>query len=177
MKKLMEKLLSWTMLYLIFVIVIYFTSSFFRTSENDEDDIIVGRSIYDFIKVEPVKSTIKNTNGKILLIFFFTTSCPSCYEDVGYWHKLANEYKDRGLQLIGVTGSDISTVDSFLKQTETDFSVIFDKSHCWEKMQINSLPAILFLDKYGKIIYKQPLDSNAAMEQMIVKNHVDGLVE
>lgn len=104
--------------------------------------------------------SLKNLNGKYVLLDFWASWCPPCRAENPNVVKLYNQYKDKGFDVYSVSLDD--NVDAWKKAVQKD--KLDWKNHVselksWEsnvaKMyKIESIPTTYLLDKSGKIIAK-----------------------
>jgi thiol-disulfide isomerase/thioredoxin len=95
-----------------------------KTSETDSLNANSSIAI-EFIDESGYEDLVDNRNGKILLVNFWATWCIPCRAEFPDLVKIAKDYKDKNLEVIGIS-ADIeeeieSKVKPFLKAHQTPF--------------------------------------------------------
>jgi len=85
------------------------------------------------------------TDGKVVLIDFWATWCPSCRDlipELGAWQKKFG----KDLVVIGVSDEDKNTLVKFMKQTEMSYNVGTDTKETTEKvLGVKGIPQVLVI--------------------------------
>ena len=130
--------------------------------EDVEAGIVSFMDVFDF--------TLKDLNGNILtlsevggliILDFWATWCPPCKVEIPYLVEFYNNYKNRGLTVIGVSAEDTVTLINFkndLAATGTDMNYILltDSEREVSKMfGIKSIPTTFFISPEGKMLKKE----------------------
>ncbi len=76
------------------------------------------------VKVDKLRFKGKDPvlTGKPLIVEFWATWCPPCRTSIPHLNEVYKKYKDKGLEIIGVTDEDLSTVNALsgrLRSTTT----------------------------------------------------------
>jgi thiol-disulfide isomerase/thioredoxin len=72
---------------------------------------------------------LSDFRGKVLVVDFWATYCPPCVRQVPQLAKLSKKYRDKGLEVIGLTADDKADqeqVMKFLKDAGADYLVGYD---------------------------------------------------
>ncbi len=129
-----------------------------------------------------LKNKIENRNGNILFINVWATWCEPCVAEFPDLVKVANEYKNKGVDFLSLSADFESSIDSsvvpFLISQKADFPVFVIKERKSESI-INllnkdwsgALPATIIYDKYGK----QKLFVMGARKYDFFKNKIDSI--
>ncbi|MCI0661423.1 MAG: TlpA family protein disulfide reductase [Acidobacteria bacterium] len=99
-------------------------------------------------------------NNKVVLINFWATWCGPCRKEIPELVALQNEYKDRGLEVIGLSvddPGDQAEVKNFARQFSINYSIGFSSE---EMLQLFSgrddprlsIPQSYIFDRNGKLI-------------------------
>jgi len=92
--------------------------------------------------------------GKPVVINFWATWCGPCRHEIPTLKQLYEEYKDKGVQIVGVSIDGPKTVDNvvgFSKQFEIPWVVVYADQKVVEEFKLgNSIPMTVFIDANGK---------------------------
>ena len=72
---------------------------------------------------------LSDFQGKVLVVDFWATYCPPCVRQVPRLAELSKKYRDKGLEVIGLTSDDKADqeqVVEFLKKAGADYTVGYD---------------------------------------------------
>ncbi|MBI2486186.1 MAG: TlpA family protein disulfide reductase [Deltaproteobacteria bacterium] len=99
---------------------------------------------------------LKDFKGKPIVINFWASWCGPCREEMPFLEKSWNEYKDKGVVLIGIDVlDDEKNARDFLKTFGISYINLKDQSgEVANKYGVVALPATIFIDKKGRIIRK-----------------------
>src|SRR5436190_9519483 len=89
------------------------------------------------------------TNGKLALLVFFETDCPTCQLALPYLNSLAQD----SIQLLGISQDDEASTREFVQQLHISFPVEIDHglklSRAYEPQ---SVPTMFLLDESGRVL-------------------------
>ena len=92
--------------------------------------------------------------GKPLLVEFWATWCPPCRKSIPHLNEIYAKYKAQGLQIVGITDEDETTVKKFQKQIPMDYNVAINTpGSIYEQFGIKAIPTAFLVDKSGKIVW------------------------
>lgn len=101
--------------------------------------------------------SLKEFRGKVVFLNFWATWCPACKEDIATLEILNREYKNSGLEIIGISldKKGLGEVDSFVQQMKIPYTVLLgDESVIKSYGGLKGVPTSFLLDKEGRIIKK-----------------------
>jgi cytochrome c biogenesis protein CcmG/thiol:disulfide interchange protein DsbE len=98
--------------------------------------------------------------GNIVIIDFWATWCPPCRRGIPDLVELKNEYKDEGLEIIGISldgitrgGQTRNEVGPFMKEYNINYPVVRgDKQVVQSYGGIRSIPTSFVIDEEGKVV-------------------------
>ena len=97
----------------------------------------------------------------LVILDFWATWCPPCKAEIPYLVEFYNNYKNKGLTVIGVSAEDTETLLNFKKElaaTGTDINYILLKDSGREvstMFGIKSIPTTFFISPAGKLLKKE----------------------
>ena len=98
--------------------------------------------------------SLKSYRGKVVLLNFWATWCPSCRKEIPSMVKLYESYKNKGLEIIGINLDklDKSGIEKFSLEYNINFPILLDPTGKTAALYgITALPATFILDRNGKI--------------------------
>ena len=101
---------------------------------------------------KPVR--LADFKGKAVLLNFWATWCPPCRHEIPDLVALQNEYKDKGLVVIGVSldQNGPAAVKSFAARMKINYPVVMgDEKTVLSYGGIQSIPTTFFIDREGRI--------------------------
>jgi peroxiredoxin len=100
--------------------------------------------------------TLSSYRGKVVLLDFWATWCVPCREEIPHFVELQDKYRDRGLQIIGVSMDDSADpVRPFTQQFRMNYPVVMGNANLGEQYGgVLGLPLAFLLDREGRILKK-----------------------
>jgi cytochrome c biogenesis protein CcmG/thiol:disulfide interchange protein DsbE len=96
----------------------------------------------------------KSLRGRVTVIEFWATWCPACRASHGRLSQFASKHKD--IAVLGISDEDTETLESFVKDTKPQFTVLQDVS---QKSQVEymatAIPMIVVVKKNGDVAMVQ----------------------
>ena len=95
----------------------------------------------------------KQFAGKVVVIDFWASWCPPCLKAFPTLNGLDHDYRDRGLQIVGVNvDEDINDARAFLSQHAASFAVGADpQGSCPRAFGVKGMPSTYLLDRKGVV--------------------------
>jgi len=100
---------------------------------------------------------LSDYKGKILILNFFATWCPPCKKEIPDFVKFYKEYKNKGIEIVGVAvGSKEKNVKELIKKFNIKYPVAMSDGKI-EKLfgGIRFVPTTFIIDGKGNIIKKR----------------------
>lgn len=101
--------------------------------------------------------SLKEFKGKMVLLNFWATWCPSCKEDIAELLFIYRQYKDSGLEMVGISldKKGLGVVDSFVKESNIPYTILLgDETVVKNYGGFKGVPTTFLLDKEGRIVKK-----------------------
>ncbi len=93
--------------------------------------------------------------GKVVLVNFWATWCPPCLAEMPDLNQLYVDYKDKGLQILGLTiSSRPKDIPKKVKQSGVTYPILLDAEPVAAKFGgFGAIPQTFIIDKKGKIVH------------------------
>lgn len=100
--------------------------------------------------------SLSSLKGKVVLLNFWATWCPSCISEMPSLNRLYKELKSRGLEVVAVsTDRSASSVKDFRDAHGLTFPIVMDEDRdVTRSYHVFSLPTSILIDKEGFIVEK-----------------------
>jgi peroxiredoxin len=94
---------------------------------------------------------------KVTLLVFGTTWCPSCRHEIPILKEYYSEFKDDGLNVLGIDIQEsVKKVKSLIEKHQITYPVVLDSNADVASLyKVVGIPLNVILDKNGVIIYKE----------------------
>ena len=115
---------------------------------------VTGTAAQDFTlnTLDGAKIRLSDLRGKVVLLDFWATWCPPCRMELPSIEKLHEEYKDKGLVVLGINDEDNGTVKGFLKSHKYTLPVLMDVKRAVHRMYgARAIPTVVVIDADGVI--------------------------
>ncbi|MFW5443544.1 MAG: TlpA family protein disulfide reductase [Methylococcaceae bacterium] len=104
---------------------------------------------------------ITEWQGKVRIINFWATWCPPCLKEIPEFINLQNEFRDRGIQFIGIAIEDKKSVKKYLSKININYPILIGKDDGIALSQqlgniVNAVPFTVVTNQQGQIIHRQP---------------------
>jgi len=99
------------------------------------------------------KLELSSYRGKVVILDFWATWCEPCRTEIPRFVELQNEYRDQGLQIIGISlDDDPKPVRGFYQQFKMNYPVAIGDANLAERYGgILGLPVNFVIDREGRI--------------------------
>ena len=98
--------------------------------------------------------SVTSLRGKVVLINFWATWCPSCKDELPALDSLYMDYRARGLEVLAVsTDSSEADLRKYMKENPVRMKVLHDKgAKVSRQYGVFSLPVTILVDRGGTIV-------------------------
>jgi len=90
---------------------------------------IESASSVEVTKLDGETFRLSDFRGKVLVVDFWATYCPPCVRQVPQLAELSKKYRDKGLEVVGLTSDDKADQEKvleFLKKAGADYTIGYD---------------------------------------------------
>ena len=113
------------------------------------------------------KVTTAGLRGRVVLVNFWATDCVICVKEMPDMVRTYDRYRDRGLEIVGVSVQETSPddVEAYAERYDLPYTIGFDGSgHIFHTYKVYALPTQFFLDTDGVVrqVVNGPVDEAGA---------------
>jgi thiol-disulfide isomerase/thioredoxin len=130
--------------------------------KKEVDDMFAETKPFDFdfelTDIEGNAIAKADFKGKVLIVDVWGTWCPPCRAEVPHFVQLVKNYKEKGLEIVGLNseGGDeeeaLKKVQEFHKENDMNYRCALIKKETLDQIpDMQGFPTTLFLDRSGKI--------------------------
>ena len=139
------------------LIAIWQKPLFSQATELENKDL--NQSAPDFVlpTLEGKNLRLFDFEGKIIILDFWATHCPPCRKEIPDFIKLYNEYRDKGLVIIGVSldRGNIKGLKRFCQNKGVNYPIVIGNYEVTESYGgIRYIPTTFIIDKDKSIVKK-----------------------
>ena len=99
---------------------------------------------------KPVSLT--DFRGKVVLLNFWATWCHGCILEVPWFVEFDNDYRAKGLGVIGISMDDGWTdVHPFLAEKKVKYTIVLGNDEARKQYALGAMPMTLLIDRQGRI--------------------------
>ena len=117
--------------------------------------------IASWVKGTPVQPTLKNSSNTIHVVEFWATWCGPCRKTIPYLTKLQQQFKDRGVRIIGISSETLPEIKPFVQRmgSQMDYAVAADADKAtsiayYELYGERGIPHAYVVDPQGRIAWQ-----------------------
>ena len=110
---------------------------------------------------------LADLRGKVVWLNFWASWCPPCQHETPILRDLSERYRDRGLEIIGISVQETTPADiaAYAERYQLHYTIGFDTSgHVFHTYKVYALPTQFFIDTQGVIrqVVNGPVDEAGA---------------
>lgn len=112
-------------------------------------------STYQLADLDGRPIRLEDMRGRVVWLNFWASWCPPCQQETPILRDLADRYRDRGLEVVGVSVQETSPEDvaAYADRYDLRYTIGFDGSgHILRSYKVYALPTQFFLDTDGAIV-------------------------
>ena len=134
-------------------------------------------STYQLLDLDGQPITLAALRGKVVWLNFFASWCPPCQQETPILRTLADAYRGRGLEVVGISVQETTRTDvsAYADRYRLRYTIGFDGSgDVLREYKVFALPTQFFIDVNGVIqeVVAGPVDEQGAkalIESMLKK--------
>jgi len=150
-------------LFILLASAIALAGGIFVQSLSNKDSVNTNIPALEFNlpDVSGKQRSLSEWQGKIRIVNFWATWCPPCLTEIPEFINLQNEFKDKGLQFIGIAVEDKQAVEQYLKTIAINYPMLIGGDEGIALSQqlgniINAVPFTVFVNQQGQIVHRHP---------------------
>ena len=143
------------------------TTSAKSTTDNTKD--------FSLTLLDGKTLTLADLKGKAVILDVWDTWCPPCKAEIPHFISLYNDYKDKGLEIVGIAGARYGkeAVEKFINDYGVNYlNAIITPEFNQTYGPIQSIPTTFVLDKKGNI-YKKYIGFN---DRSVFENDIKSIL-
>lgn len=150
-----------TLIIIIAGVIALVAGVFFQLPDEAQKKQNTPRIEFSFPDLSGKQRHVSEWQGKILVINFWASWCGPCREEIPEFIKLQNEFRDKGLQFIGIAIDEKQAVKNYLDTIAINYPILMGGdsaiplSHQLGNF-INAVPFTLILDQKGRVMLRKP---------------------
>jgi len=114
------------------------------------------------------KKKLSDYRGKVVLIDMWATWCGPCRQTMPIVERMYNQYGEKGLEVIAITGETAPAVRAFLKDNRMNQPVYLDTDNSVsESFKSTAIPDCVVVGKDGSVLYRGHPGDEATLERAI----------
>ena len=97
--------------------------------------------------------SLKTLRGKVVLVNFWSTSCPPCREEMPDLVQLDRQFRERGLTILAISDDPPADLQTYLAQQNLSFPVLLDPGGKAKKQfRVVGIPKTFLYDREGRLV-------------------------
>jgi len=126
---------------------------------------------FTLFNLEGEEVSLSDYEGKLVVLNFWATWCPPCRAEIPDFIEAYAQYRDRGVQFLGVSDESRDKLISFVEEYGINYPILIDGSvdTIMPKWKIRAIPTTFILGRDGEVL--------ASFEGMLTKERLTNEVD
>jgi cytochrome c biogenesis protein CcmG/thiol:disulfide interchange protein DsbE len=144
------------MKHLITISLVFFIASLANTQISASENNIIGKTAPSFTlpDLDGNNVSLSDFKDKVVIIDFWATWCPPCVKEIPHFIELYEEYKDKGLVIIGISldRQGVGVVKAFKNKFKINYPILMADNQVVQAYgNITGIPTTFVIAAQGKI--------------------------
>jgi thiol-disulfide isomerase/thioredoxin len=129
-----------------------------RPAETGETGEVIEEALPEGFELLPGDEfNVEDYKGKVLVVDFWATWCPPCKMEIPDLIEINNEYKGKGVVLVGITGDEDAekSVPEYARESGLNYRNFIMNDAIDEKYNIIGWPTKFIYDADGNEVFRQ----------------------
>ncbi len=115
-----------------------------------------------------VEHSMTDYRGQLVVLDFWASWCPHCKNAMPAMQRLHDDYKDRGVAILGINCRERVGVDpvEFVRESGFDYPILVDGGTVAPRYRVQDIPAFFVIGPDGRLLYRSS-GFGAAQEQKL----------
>ncbi len=109
---------------------------------------------FTLIDLDGEEVSLSDFAGKIVMLNFWATWCPSCKAEIPDFIEVYDDYRDKGVQFIGVSDEDMPTLRQFVQEYGINYPILVDDAGIGGHWGVRAIPTTFILGRDGTVLFK-----------------------
>jgi len=127
------------------------------SSVTTKDDIGANRPLslnFTLHTLDGKPFTLHDNKGKVIIMDFWATWCGPCRKEIPELIKLNDDFKKKGLLVIGVGLDNPNKLKNFADKYKIDYTILQGTQQIAKDYGVRGIPTTYILDKKGRVIQR-----------------------
>jgi len=118
----------------------------------EADDKARREANFTLSDLEGKKWTLKELQGKIVVVNFWATWCPPCRSEIPDLQGLYGEFKDKGVVILGISDEEADKVKPFIAEQNVTYPILLDPGRkVNDAFRVQGIPRTFVYNREGKL--------------------------
>ena len=154
--KLRQRILSWLGFLAVTAAILFFFApeSWWQFGVSPIEDRI-NTANFTLAKIGGGEWNFAEQKGKVVVVNYWATWCPPCRFEMPGLVRFADQYKSRGVEMVGVTADeDLAAVPPFIEKYQIKYPILVSGFNPNISAEGMALPTTFLYDKNGRLAKK-----------------------
>ena len=121
-------------------------------SQLDADDIQRAAAAFTLQDIRGQTWDSKNLRGKVVLVTFWSTSCPPCREEMPDLERLYQRFRTKGLVLLAISSDDAADLSRYAAARKITLPLLMDpENQVMQRFRVAGIPKSFLYDREGHL--------------------------